>query len=191
MIEQWRRSWTLPLLVLLGVALGSANVAVNHGYGPASEHLSKALGNDWAWLVAGFCACWTGRTWRSSIGHGMALLLPAVMTYEVLDFVVRRQEGIQAIGSPVPFTVFWSISAVVASVALTGLIVLIRRGGTVGVLAAAALPAFIANSAHDNHTQAGDDPAMLEVTGILWPAAASLTVVILALGIARVLIPRR
>lgn len=185
------RPWTAPILVALGLLLGAVNVAVNHGLGPAPEHLSKIIGNDVGWLVAGFCACWSGRTWRGSMGRGLVLLVPAVMAYELLDHLVAlRLDGVQTFTGPVTFMIFWSIAAVVASAALAGIVALIRRGGLLGVLAAAALPAFIARSAHGDHGHAADDPAMLEVTAILWPAAAAVTLAVLVVGVARHLLQR-
>lgn len=182
------------LLVASGTALGAVNVAANFGLVPGSLWLAKIVGVEWGWLIAGFAACWAGRTWRGAFTRSVTLLLPAVIVYVIADatMIARTVDG----PSPGPAAViiegvFWSVAAVGASVGLATVRRLIRVDGPIGVLAAAALPTYIAYSAWStrrNLARAGvDDPAMVDVATVLLPAAVVVAIVAAA---ARSLAPR-
>lgn len=182
------------LLVASGTALGAVNVAANFGLVPGSFWLAKIVGVEWGWLIAGLAACWAGRTWRGAFTRSVTLLLPAVIVYVIADatMIARTVDG----PSPGPAAViiegvFWSVAAVGASVSLATVRRLIRVDGPIGVLAAAALPTYIAYSAWStrrNLARAGvDDPAMVDVATVLLPAAVVVAIVAAA---ARSLAPR-
>lgn len=182
------------LLVSSGVALGAVNVAANFGLVPGSFWLAKLVGVAWGWLIAGFAACWAGRTWREAFARSMTLLLPAVIVYVIADamMIARTVDGT----GPTPAAVivegiFWSVASVGASVGLATIRRLIRVDGPIGVLAAAALPTYIAYSAwsvrRDLARMDGDDPAMVDVATFLLPAAVVVAFVAAA---ARGLAPR-
>ncbi|MCW4600241.1 hypothetical protein ON003_00390 [Janibacter hoylei] len=192
------RGWTSlgssALLVALGVALGAVNVAANFGLVPGSAWLAKVVGLEWGWLVAGFAAGWAGRTWRASFMRALTLLLPAVLVYVVADAVMiaRTVDGTP----PTPAAVvleglFWGVAAVGASVGLATVRSLIRVDGPIGMLAAAALPAYIAYSAWSTRRNLVrmdvDDPATVDVVTVLLPAAVATAI---AAAVARGLAPR-
>lgn len=185
----------LALLVALGVALGAVNVAANFGLVPGSFWLAKIVGVEWGWLIAGFAACWAGHTWRQAFTRSMTLLLPAVIVYVIADamMIARAVDGT----TPGPAAViiegmFWSVAAAIASLGLATVRRLIRVDGLIGVLAAAALPAYIAYSAWSTRRDLArtgiDDPAMVDVATVLMPAAVVAAIVAAA---ARGLAPRQ
>lgn len=188
-------TWVGPaLLAALGVVLGAVNVAANFGLVPGSLWLAKIVGVEWGWLIAGFAACWAGRTWREAFTRSLSLLLPAVIVYVIADamMIARTVDG----ATPGPAAViiegvFWSVAAVGASVGLATVRRLIRVDGPIGVLAAAALPTYIAYSAWSTRrdlVRVGvEDPAMVDVATVLLPAAVVAAVVAAA---ARSLAPR-
>ena len=182
------------LLVALGVVLGGVNVAANFGLVPGSFWLAKIVGVEWGWLIAGFAACWGGRTWRAAFTRSMTLLLPAVIVYVIADAVMiaRTVDGtISGPGAVIIEGIFWSVAAVGASVALATVRRLIRVDGPIGVLAAAALPTYIAYSVWSSRRNLArmnvDDPAMVDVAAVALPAAVVAAIVAAA---ARILAPR-
>lgn len=182
------------LLVASGTTLGAVNVAANFGLMPGSFWLAKIVGVEWGWLIAGFAACWAGRTWRGAFTRSVTLLLPAVIVYVIADatMIARTVDGPSPGAAAVIIEgVFWSVAAVGASVGLATVRRLIRVDGPIGVLAAAALPTYIAYSAWStrrNLARAGvDDPAMVDVATVLLPAAVVVAIVAAA---ARSLAPR-
>lgn len=178
-------TWLGPaLLVVLGVALGAVNVAANFGLVPGSFWLAKVVGLEWGWLVAGFAACWGGRAWRESFTRAMALLCPAVLVYVVGDAVMiaRTVDGTPPSPAAVIIEVlFWGVAAVGASVGLAAVRRLIRVDGPIGMLAAAALPTYIAYSAwstrRDLVRMDVNDPATVDVVTVLLPAAVVIAIV--------------
>lgn len=187
----WLRS---ALLVGMGIALGAVNVAANFGLVPGSFWLAKVVGLEWGWLVAGFAACWAGRTWRASFTRALTLLLPAVLVYVIADagMIARTVDGTPP--SPAAVIIeglFWSVAAVGASVAVATTRRLIRVDGPIGVLAAAALPAYIAYSAWSTRRNLVrmdvNDPATVDVASVLLPTAIVIAIVAAA---ARGLTPR-
>lgn len=178
-------SWVgKALLVASGITLGAVNVAANFGLVPGSFWLAKIVGLEWGWLLAGFAACWAGRTWREAFTRSMTLLLPAVIVYVIADamMIARTVEG----APPGPAAViieglFWSAAAAVASVGLATVRRLIRVDGPIGVLAAAALPAYIAYSSWSTRRNLVrmevNDPATFQVVSILLPVAVLCAIV--------------
>lgn len=169
-----------------GVALGTVNVLANASLlGPWSGHLSKIVGNDWAWLVACFLAALTGTTWRSSFGRGLAMLFPAVVTYYVAELAVDDVLFGPAFADPYVLTntVAWLVIATFTAAGVGLLTELVRRGGPVGVLAAAVVPGYIAWTAFTMQQWLDQpepvDPALLDVVRVLWPAATIVTIVVL------------
>ncbi|GAA8854400.1 hypothetical protein DUHN55_46930 [Helicobacter pylori] len=188
-------SWAgRALLAALGVVLGAVNVAANFGLVPGSFWLAKIVGVEWGWLLAGFAACWGGRTWREAFTRSMTLLLPAVIVYVIADAVMIARTVDGTISGPAAIIIegiFWSIAAVGASVGLATIRRLIRVDGPIGVLAAAALPTDIAYSVWSSRRNLArmnvDDPAMVDVAAVVLPSAVVVAIVAAA---ARILAPR-
>ncbi|SMC94576.1 hypothetical protein SAMN06296429_11619 [Janibacter indicus] len=170
--------WALIALPLLGVGLGAVNVAANFDLIPGSYWMAKVVGREWGWLLAGFAAAWAGKTWKSSLARALTLLVPAVATYVALDaaMIARTIDGtISGPGLVLVEGIFWEVAAIVAAAGLAAVRRLISVDGLVGMAATAALPTYIAYSAwtaRRNAVRAGnDDPALIDVTNVLLPAA--------------------
>ena len=176
-------------LVLIGLALGTVNVLSNYGHTPAAEHVSKVVGNDWAWLTAGYLSARTATSRRSAFTRSALVLYPAVLIYYPLDWMFITQTLPEAQIPPAGFiieAIIWMIVATFTAAGLALLAVLARRSGGVGTLADMAVPAFIAWTAYRSHRfqveiPQGADPVLRDVTGVLWPTAL-LVVVGVAFG---------
>ncbi len=57
----------MAALAAVGIIFGALTSAVNQGFGPEHEYVSKALGSGWCWLLAGYAACMTGTNFRMQI----------------------------------------------------------------------------------------------------------------------------
>lgn len=165
-------------LPLFGIGLGALNVAANFDLVPGSYWMAKFVGREWGWLLAGFAAAWGGKTWKSSFARALTLLVPAVVTYVILDAVMIARTVDGTISSPglvVVEGIFWEAAAIVTAAGLAAVRRLISVDGLVGIAAAAALPTYIAYSAWSTRRDAlrmgNDDPALVDVANALLPAA--------------------
>jgi hypothetical protein len=191
------RRWGLLLLVL-GVAFGALNSACNHGL---SEYGAKLIGNDWGWLIAGFSAAWAGRTWKPAFGRGVTFLSAAVLAYYFSDAMAGVYTS-PPLGDPeaparfsasgmlldiVPYLVISTFTAMVLAL----VVVLTRRGGIVGLIAAVLLPGFLTWDAWDKRRflsadrSFNPDPILLRVAEVLLPIFAALTVAVFLFGLWR------
>jgi hypothetical protein len=175
-------------LLLVGLAFGVLTSAVNHGFGPYPEHTSEILGDEWTWLTAGFLAAWVGHAWMQSVVRACAVLVPAVLVYYISDLMqgtytnaAMRPGGGSTIDLPGLFVdvVFYTLLAVVTATVLGLLVSTIRRGGLMGILAALALPVYIAR------TVLGAATPLHEVSGYVGIAAAGLMAVIALVALGR------
>lgn len=178
-------------IVLAAVAFGVVTSAVNHGLGPASAYTSKVLGNDWAWLAAIAVAVTRGSRWRVSMSAGMHFIVPAVIAYYITDLSAGTYTSPSSLspeghlttpGTDTTGAVFDTVAYLVmgtaAAVALSLLVVLIRRGGLIGFVAIEALPLYIAYTAFGRATSVIPFDAVEERTfygvGIASLAAAAI-----------------
>lgn len=172
-----------------GIVLGVVNVTANYGLFPGAVYVSKLVGNSWGWLAASFLAAWGGASWRSAMRRSLMMLLPALVIYYVLDHQLAHQVAEVGSSKSSSVVIFWTIAALMVSAVIGGLTRLVRRRAWVSVPAAAALPAFISYEAFDAHRWLSRDPwvdpALLQVTEILWPTAAAFA---LATAVVRVLV---
>lgn len=148
-------------MVVVGAVFGILVSAVNHGFGPASEYVSKVIGNGWIWLAAGLGACLLGRSWKQSWAYGVTFFWPAVAGYYLADIVagvytsrpfddptVAGQFDLMAV---VVDIIGYVVVSAAASALLTLVVVASRRGGIVGILGAVAVPGYIAIAALTLH----------------------------------------
>lgn len=191
-----RRAWIT--LVICGLLLGAVNAAANRGWGVAPVYVAKIVGNDWGWLGACGLACWGGRTWAIAWARGVAVLLPALIVYFGSDVVLgagRQGASYESVAGFLPEITFWTFMSVAASAGVGLLVIIVRRGGILGVAASAAVPAYIAWSAYSTHSwlvlSNNVDPALERVTAVLWPASAVSVLIIVTAGCLRVLSRRR
>lgn len=180
-------------LIVVGLVYGMLTSAVNHGFGPGSAYVSKVLGDGSVWLAVGLAVCLAGRTWAVAALRGLAFYLPAVGAYYVADVVagVYHSPPLSDPFGPARFdvtglaldVVLWVVFGSVTSALLAVLVVLIRRGGVLGIVAAVAVPAYIAYSALTLYAQQRTwnlalDPISVEMNLLIGVSAAAVAVVV-------------
>ena len=188
-------------LMVVGAAFGIVVSAVNHGFGPACEYVSKVIGNGWIWLAAGLGACLLGRNWKQSWAHGVTFFWPAVVVYYLADIAAgvytsrpfddpTAAAQLDLIAVVVDIIGYLVISA--ASSALLALVVAAsRRGGIVGLLSAIAVPGYITFAALTLHRDLGalpskfNDPVQTTVTWYLGLTALAATALVITLRLRR------
>lgn len=193
----------LVALLVAGVVFGVVTSLVNHGFGPAAHSVSKVLGSGSAWLVAGWCASLTGHGWRGAFRNGLSFLLPAVTSYYIADAAsgVYTSPSFDDPTGPVTFDLlsvvtdlgFYVVLALATSAVLGVVAALTQRAGLIGLLAAVAVPGFVAVTQLRLHQQLlalefARDPA--EISATWWTGMAALLAT-LAIVPARMLIDRR
>lgn len=187
--EAGRGRWLM--LIGLGCLLGALNSASNYGLVPGHVYVAKAVGNDWTWLLAAYAASWGARSWWMGWRRAVAVLWPATMMYYLGDLWHLHGPGAlpgQSSGLAID-VVFWLITSSVTAALTALMVVIVRRGGPAGVLATLAVPAYIAWRAFRTHRwlsrEPSIDPALLSVTGVLWPVALAVTVLLASAGVYR------
>lgn len=178
-------------LAIVGVAYGILTSAVNHGLGPGAAYVSKVLGSGLIWLAAGMLACLGGRTWWFAFLRGITFFLPAVVAYYLSDVaagVYISAPVADPLGPPrfdltnlVSDVGSYALISAVTSGVLAVLVVLIHRGGILGVFAAAAVPGYIAVSALslERRQRTGvlaADPLLAQVSWFIGAAALAVAV---------------
>lgn len=200
-----RRGRLVQRIVLgfMGASFGVVVSAVNHGFGPASEYVSKVIGNGWIWLAAGLGACLLGHSWKQSWVSGAVFFWPAVVGYYLAETVAgvytsapfadpnaATQLDLLAVVSD---TVGYLIVAAATSAFLAVVVLVSRRRGIVGLLGAVVVPGYIAYAAFTLHHGLEELPARLDdpleaaVTWYLGLAALTVSVVVLGVRLRRML----
>ncbi|MBW9214917.1 hypothetical protein KV102_08690 [Mumia sp. zg.B53] len=166
------------VLLLAGLGFGVATSAANHGETPLAVHLSKLLGNDWAWLTAGLLSALPARTWTTAMRRCLAFLLPAVLGYYVSDLAAGTYAG-GDMGVVTDVTAYLVIGSITAA-GLSLIVVTIHKGGIRGLLASLAVPTYIAHKAFTTRPLVPHDPAMQRVCGVVgYTAVATLLLIVL------------
>ena len=192
-------------LAVAGAVFGVLGSAVNHGFGPASEYVSKVIGNGWIWLAAGLGACLLGRSWKQSWASGVTFFWPAVVGYYLADIAAgvytwRPLDDASAAGqidliAAVVDTIDYVVVSASASALLALVVVASRRGGIVGCLGAVAVPGYIAVAALTLHRGLEvmpakfHDPIQTTVTWYLGLTALVVTVLVVIARLRRRLRP--
>ena len=182
------------VLAFLGASFGVVVSAVNHGFGPASEYVSKVIGNGWIWLAAGLGACLLGHGWKQSWVSGVVFFWPAVVGYYIAEtaagvytsapFADPNAPAQLDLLAVVSDTVGYVIVATAASAVLAVVVLVSRRRGIVGLLGAVAVPGYITYAALTLHHGLEElparfhDPLEAAVTWYLGLAALTVSVVV-------------
>lgn len=162
------RAVAVGAVMVAGALFGALTSAVNRGFGPASEYLSKVVGNQWLWLLAGYFACMLGSTWKTSAVRGVQFLWPAVVAYYCAESVAGaytyapRADPLapprfDLVGAVTDVGFYLALGAATSG-GLALVLWVMRRGGLIGLLGALAVPGFIAVSALTMHFQARHQP---------------------------------
>ncbi|MEA5154078.1 hypothetical protein [Raineyella sp.] len=164
------RAIAVPVaLAVTGIVFGALTSAINHGFGPGQEYVSKVLGSAWCWLLAAYAACLTGRNFRMSVRRGLAFLIPAILAYEIGDLVGGSYDTALP-GLPRQFdllnftiwTAYYIILSLITAVVLSTILVATRSGGLVGFFGTIVVPGLVAYLALDTYrgliVQPGFDP---------------------------------
>lgn len=190
------------LLIGAGLTFGALTSAANHGVSPAAAYISKLLDNGGVWLAAGLLACLAGRTWRIAAVRSATFYLAAVASYYVGDAaagVYTTPSRADPFGpTQVDFANlavdlgFYLALGLVTSCLLATLVVVIHRGGVAGVIAAIAVPGYIAFSAISEGLRANESPIptspiRTQMTWTLGLTAAVVTGIVLIWRVAQVL----
>ena len=128
--------------------------------------------------------------------RAVAVLWPATLAYYIGD--LWHPDGSSAAPSQSSGLLldvfFWLIVSTVTAALTALLVVLVRRGGPVGLLAMLAVPGYITWRAFRTNAwlsrEPSIDPSLLAVTGVLWPIALAATVLIASLSLYRMVRPR-
>lgn len=148
-----RRVPGVVLLVIVGVLLGWLTSAANHGYVPGGPHLPKLIGSAWAWLAATFLVSWPAHQWTDAFWRGMQFLIPAVFAYYTADLLsgTYDQVLVESSGAAtidvlglIADVVAYLVIGTLAAGGLAVVVVGIRRGGIIGLLAGLVIPAYFA-----------------------------------------------
>ena len=188
-------------LALVGAGFGVVVSAVNHGFGPAPEDVSKVIGNGWVWLAAGLGACLLGHGWKQSWLSGVVFFWPAVVGYYLADTAAGVYTS-APFGDPtapaqldlmsvLADTVGYVVVAAAASAVLAVVVLVSRRSGIPGVLGAVAVPGYVAYAALSLHHGLSELPARLNdpveggVVRCLGLTALAVTVLVAAVRLRR------
>lgn len=179
-ISRGGSSKQLLVRIAMGCAFGALTAAVNHGFGPGSEYTSKVLGRDWCWLAAGLLSGIAASQWLSATRLVISFLIPAVWAYYLVDMRAgvyaesgARLDVLGAVSDIIAFSVIGSLSAVL----LGFLVVLLRRGGTVGLIAGAAPFAFTARMSWGVYQHTPQDPLAEQVGWVtMWVALLGMLI---------------
>ncbi|WP_425310452.1 hypothetical protein AADG42_17435 [Ammonicoccus fulvus] len=157
-----RPRWmTVALLSGSGAAFGVLTSLVNHGFGPSPGYVSKVLGVDVGWLVAGFVAAWGGRTFGRAAARAAVFLVAAVVGYYASDSALGvyasipydprnpdawdpNAEPVFQWGGVLLDLAYWTVMAGVTALLLGFVVWLIRRGGLRALVGVLVVPTFIA-----------------------------------------------
>lgn len=138
---------TLVLVGVLGLLFGIATSAANN---TAGGLLSQVLGNAWLWIAFPYVAAWIGRSWKHCFVVSSGFIVPAVWGYYVADAAFGLYEAASdpevlsvGIASDVMVGVSYTLLGVAMCAVFAVVISLVRRGGFIGIVASAAVPAFI------------------------------------------------
>jgi len=191
------------VLAFLGVSFGVVVSAVNHGFGPASEYVSKMIGNGLIWLAAGLGACLLGHGWKQSWVSGVVFFWPAIVGYYFADTVAGVYTSAPSTDptalaqldmlAVVSDTVGYVLVAAAASAVLALVVLASRRRGIVGLLGAVAVPGYITYAALTLHHGLKElpprfyDPLETAITWNLGLAALTVTAVVAAVRLRRML----
>lgn len=145
---------TIALPVLFGLAFGILASVANHAAQPAAGLVPKLVGSVWMWLAVPYLTAWLGRRWWGSVTAALAFTLTAVWGYHTTDMLYGGYVGPSVPGlmsggreGMLVDAAWHSLGALALSVAAATLVVLVRRGGILGILAAGVVPAYIAGDA--------------------------------------------
>lgn len=191
------------ILAFVGAGFGVLVSAVNHGFGPASEYVSKVIGNGWVWLAAGLGACLLGNGWKQSWVSGVVFFWPAVIGYYIADTAAGVYTSAPFADPAAPAqldllpvvsdTVAYVVVAAAASAVLAVVVLASRRRGMVGLLGAVSVPSYITYDALTLHHGLRQlparfyDPLEAAVTWYLGLTALTVVVVVVAVRLRRML----
>jgi hypothetical protein len=168
------------------VLLGAVNSVSNNVDVWSFAYVSKALGNDWSWLLLGYAAAWNACTWRPSLSRSISFLWAAVATYYVFDAFLNNHLTWNGV---LRDAMVWLCIATGLAVVLATLRVVVKKGGLLGVVASALVPSYVTWRAwRTNQWLAEDpslDPELLDVTATLWPVGLVFTLIVVIKSLSR------
>lgn len=178
------------LLAVFGLGFGVTTSVLNHLGGPVFSYVSKVIGSGWWWMAIAFLVSLTGRRWGVFFRTAM-FLLTAVGAYYVSDHLF----GTYSRGDEVRWSwlvmdvIVYFVLALAASFAFTVLGFAIRSQRAIGVLAAAAVPGWIAFDALGMHAglvrESWADPFLMSVSLWVGVVAGVVAVGVLAICVRR------
>jgi len=192
----------LAAVALLGGLLGVVTSLSNHGHGPAPAYSSQLLDAAWTWVAVGLLAGFAARRWVHSALASAVTFWAAILCYDLADLRYGVYSSLASSADLTSRTTDWlgligdligySLVGVVASAGLASIILVIRRGGILGLLAQLVVPAYALQGSltrvRDAFTVESATHELVTVNRAVSVISSATIALLLLLGLARLIL---